>query len=113
VAREVFERIIDDLDGSEGAETVRIGWQGEWREIDLGDKNLIALSKGFDRFWEVARPVRASNGQGRSGRRAGGSTNGRDPKAIRAWAAANGVDVPARGRIPGKVEERYNAAAGK
>jgi hypothetical protein len=112
VAREVFERITDDLDGSEGAETVRIGWQGEWREIDLGEKNLSALSRGFDRFWEAARPVRASNGSSRRGGGASRSTNGRDPKVIRAWALQNGIDVPARGRIPASLEGKYNAAAG-
>jgi len=113
VAREVFERITDDLDGSEDAQTVRIGWQGEWREIDLGEKNLGALSRGFDRFWEAARPVRASNGSGRRTRGAGRSTNARDPKLIRVWAEENGIKVPARGRIPGSIEEKYNAAVGK
>jgi hypothetical protein len=112
VAREVFERITDDLDGSEDAQTVRIGWQGEWRVIDLGEKNLSALSKGFDRFWEAARPVRSSNGSGRRARGASRSTNGRDPKAIRVWAEENGIKVPARGRIPGNIEEQYNAAVG-
>jgi nucleoid-associated protein Lsr2 len=110
VAKEVFERITDDLDGSEDAQTVRIGWQGEWREIDLGEKNLSALSRGFDRFWEAARPVRTSNGSGRRTRR---STNGRDPRAIRVWAEENGIRVPARGRIPGNIEDQYNAAVGR
>ena len=113
MAREVFERITDDLDGSEGAQTVRIGWQGEWREIDLGEKNLGALSRGFDRFWEAARPVRSTNGSARRARSAGRVTSGRDPKAIRVWAEENGIHVPARGRIPGNVEEKYNAAMGK
>ena len=28
----MVEVLVDDLDGSEGADTVRIGWNGEWRE---------------------------------------------------------------------------------
>ena len=36
---------------------------------------------------------------------------GRDPKAIRAWAVANGIEVPARGRIPAGVERQYNEAS--
>src|SRR3954447_25368283 len=101
MAREVFERITDDLDGSEGAQTVRIGWQGEWREIDLGERNLSALSKGFDRFWEAARPVRGTATAGVRPRRSrrSGSSSGRDPRAIRVWAQENGIAVPARGRI--------------
>src|SRR3954465_1034409 len=113
VAREVFERITDDLDGSEDAITVRIGWQGEWREIDLAERNLAVLSRGFDRFWEAARPLRSANGSGRSTRGAGRSSTGRDPRAIRVWAAENGIPVPARGRIPGEIEAKYNAAVGK
>jgi len=35
---------------------------------------------------------------------------GRDPKAIRAWARENRIAVPARGRIPGDVERRFNEA---
>jgi hypothetical protein len=35
---------------------------------------------------------------------------GHDPKVIRTWAIANGVAVPARGRIPTSVEQQYNEA---
>jgi hypothetical protein len=112
MAREVYERISDDLDGSEDAQTVRIGWQGEWREIDLGEKNLAALARGFDRFWEAARPSR--NGHSAAGSRNGTRGRGdRDPKAIRVWAQQNGIAVPARGRIPGAIEEQYRQAGGR
>jgi hypothetical protein len=33
-----------------------------------------------------------------------------DSQAIRAWAAEAGIDCPARGRIPGRVRELYEAA---
>lgn len=33
-----------------------------------------------------------------------------DPKAVRAWAADQGIDVPAKGRIPADVNEAYQAA---
>jgi hypothetical protein len=36
--------------------------------------------------------------------------SGYDPKAVRAWAASNGIELPARGRIPALVLERYRAA---
>lgn len=114
MARTVIERVTDDFDGTEGATTVRIGWQGEWREIDLGDKNMAALSKAFDRYWDAARRVRdEAPGRGARRGRMGAATNqGRDPKAIRAWAAIHSIPVPARGRIPGHVVDQYIQAGG-
>src|SRR4051794_37259282 len=106
MAREVIERITDDLDGAEEAQTVQIGWQGEWREIDLGERNLAAFAKGFDRYWEAARPVRARSTSARAGRTSR-SSGKRDPRAIRVWAHENGVNVPSRGRIPASVEQQY------
>ena len=118
MAKETVEVLVDDLDGSEGVETVRLGWNGEWRELDLSRKNLASLSRAVDRYWNVSRPV-SRNGQSsnrrpseptKSVRRAGAK---RDPKMIRAWAVNNGIAVPTRGRIPGDVERQYNDANGR
>jgi hypothetical protein len=117
MAKATVEVLVDDLDGSEGVETVRLGWNGEWRELDLSKRNLASLSRAVDRYWNASRPV-SRNGQSssrrpseptRSSRRA---TVKRDPKMIRAWAVDNGIPVPTRGRIPGDVERRYNDANG-
>ena len=115
MAKTMVEVLVDDLDGSEGAETVRIGWNGEWRELELSKKNLSALSRAFDRYWDVSRSVSPDghpSGRRRSTRamstRPAKAT--RDPKVIRAWAIDNGIAVPARGRIPGDVERQYNVA---
>ena len=62
MAKATVEVLIDDLDGSEGAETVRLGWNGDWRELELSKKNLAALSKALDKYWQVGRAVSA-NGQ--------------------------------------------------
>ncbi len=35
MAKATVETLVDDLDGSQAFETVRIGWNGDWREIDL------------------------------------------------------------------------------
>jgi hypothetical protein len=116
-AKATVDVLVDDLDGSEGVETVRIGWNGDWRELDLSKKNLASLSKALDKFWNVSRAVSAD---GRSSRRRANTTPSsrsakarRDPKLIRAWATDNGISVPARGRIPGDVERRYNEANGR
>jgi nucleoid-associated protein Lsr2 len=116
MAKVTVEVLVDDLDGSEGAETVRLGWNGDWREIDLSKKNRASLSRALDRYWNAARPVA---GERQSSRRRGSirttssrstNTSKRDPKVIRAWATEHGIAVPARGRIPGEVEQRYNLA---
>jgi nucleoid-associated protein Lsr2 len=117
MAKATVNVLVDDLDGSEAVATVRIGWNGDWRELDLSTKNLASLSKAFDTYWNVSRPVSTN---GRSSRRRPTTTSssrspkaGRDPKLIRAWATDNGISVPARGRIPGDVERRYNEAIGR
>jgi hypothetical protein len=114
MAKSTREVLVDDLDGSEGAETVRIGWNGDWRELELSKRNLASLSRTLDRYWNVGRPV---SGRGRSRRPSRARTTSsrsttakRDPKLIRAWARENGITVPARGRIPGDVERQYNAS---
>jgi hypothetical protein len=113
MAKVTVEVLVDDLDGSEGAETVGLGWNGAWREIDLSKRNRASLSRALDRYWNAARPVPADRP---SKRRAGSMASSRtsrakrDPKVIRAWATDNGIAVPARGRIPSEVEQQYNEA---
>jgi hypothetical protein len=109
------EVLVDDLDGSEGAETLRLGWNGGWREIDLSKRNRASLSRALDKYWSAARPVtggRQSSRRRRASRTSlSRSTNAnRDPKMIRAWATEHGIAVPARGRIPSDVERQFNEA---
>jgi hypothetical protein len=116
MAKATVDVLVDDLDGSEAVETVRIGWNGDWRELDLSKRNLASLSKVLDKYWDVSRPVSAGT-RSRSRRPSATSSSRsgrarRDPKRIRAWATDNGISVPARGRIPGDVERRYNEANG-
>jgi nucleoid-associated protein Lsr2 len=119
MAKATVERLIDDLDGSEGAETITLGWNGDWRELDLSKRNLASLSRTLDRYWDVGRPVAGNRRPtARRSRPKKASTSRsakakRDPKVIRAWATENGIAVPARGRIPGDVERQYNEAAGR
>jgi len=118
MAKATVEVLVDDLDGSEGAETVRLGWNGDWRELELSKKNLASLSRALDRYWNAARPAAGDGPSGRRRRpRRTTSTRStkatRDPKVIRAWATENGIAVPTRGRIPGDVERQYNDASGR
>jgi hypothetical protein len=118
MAKEVIEKLTDDLDGSEADHTVLIGWEGEWREIELSQKNIDVLAKVFDRYWEAARKHQngATTARGRRRHAVQQQRRGErdfDIAQLREWAARNGVAVPQRGRIPGAVVEQYKAAGGR
>lgn len=46
---------VDDLDQSEGAETIRFAYKGQAYEIDLGEKNRDKLEKALKPFIDAAR----------------------------------------------------------
>jgi hypothetical protein len=84
---------IDDLDQTEGAETVTFALEGKQCEIDLGEKNAARLRSALQEFIAAARPVErrpvSTSSQQPARRRSGGS--GRDDiHEIRQWAEANG-----------------------
>jgi hypothetical protein len=104
----------DDLDGSEASETVTFTLDGKQYELDLNEKNAAKFRQVFDRYIGAARKVGSSTGR-RAGRttaavRTTTSTSDVDPKAVRAWAASNGIELSTRGRIPGHVVEQYRSA---
>lgn len=97
--------LVDDLDGTEAAETVAFTLDGTAYEIDLSEKNAAKIRKGLDPYVSAARRV-SRNGTAR--RR---STPAGPPAAdVRAWAQSNGYEVPERGRIPAEVREAYAAS---
>jgi len=116
VAREVTEKLIDDLDGGDAAETVTFGLDGATYEIDLSKKNAAVFRKSLALYLSAAR--RSSTSARSARRKVAPSTNGSKPKRdfdivqLREWAGANKVAVPARGRIPNLVVEQYRQAGG-
>ena len=116
MAQKTIINLIDDIDGSEAIETVVFGLDGATYEIDLNDVHAADLREVLAPFISVARRV----GQRSSGRSTGASsrrdkpantaTDGVDPKAVRAWAVENGVEVNPRGRIKADVVEAYETA---
>ncbi len=117
MAEETITRLIDDVDGGEATQKVVLGLNGEWRGIDLNDKNHAALMKSLERFWEAASPVRASAAAPPSSRRSRASgrssaERGYDIGMLREWAAETGTSIPARGRIAGSTVEQFQAALG-
>jgi Lsr2 len=99
--------VSDDLDGSEGAETVSFGFDGVGYEIDLGEKNRAKFEKAFAPYVQHGRRVT----QQRSRRSGAASTRSRaDLSAVRGWAKEQGMHVSERGRISSEVMEKYAAA---
>lgn len=104
--------LVDDIDGSEATETVAFGVDGTTYEIDLNDVHAEDLREVLAPFVSVARKVSGSSTRRRPTANAPRqrSSGDIDPKAVRAWAEANGVAVSPRGRIKADVLEQYQAA---
>jgi len=114
----MIEKFVDDLDGGQAAETVSFALDGTSYEIDLSKKNATAFRKALDRYVSAARRQGGSRSAPR--RRKTKATGAAampkrnfDLAQLREWAGANGVTVPARGRIPQAVVEQYKAAGGR
>jgi Lsr2 len=116
MAKQVITLLTDDLDGGEADRTVEFGLDGVNYTIDLSEKNAGKLRKALDPYLSVATRVGRGGGGGgdsRAARRAAPAPTGRASRdqnqAIREWAAKNGYEVSARGRIPSSVVEAYHA----
>ena len=98
--------ITDDLDGSEGADTVAFGFDGVSYEIDLGKANRARLEQSLAPFLAAGRRT-----AGRSGRRSGSrrAAHSADLAAVRSWAREAGLNISERGRISAAVMKQYEA----
>jgi hypothetical protein len=115
MARRTVVELVDDLDNKpikqgEG-ETVAFGLEKVEYTIDLSKANAEKLRKAMAPYINAARTV-GGKGGGRGRRRGAASRASRDydPKAVRKWAESNGIEIPARGRIPASVVEQFHAA---
>jgi len=106
MSRNVSVVITDDLDGAEGADTVRFALDGVNYEIDLSDANRARLEGDLAPFITAARrPSR--DGRRRAGRSGAASV---DRAAVRAWAREAGLNISERGRISAEIIRQYEAA---
>ena len=108
VAQKVETWLVDDLDGSVAAETVRFSLDGREFEIDLSRDNAGRLRDALARYVGAARRA----GTGRRpivptvGRRA---PMDRDRAAeVREWARGEGFKVSDKGRIASDILEAYD-----
>ena len=107
MARRTITMLVDDLDGSEGAETVSFAVDGVSYEIDLNESNAARLRDDFAVWTAHATRV---GGRKRTSSASSSSSGKEDLDAIRAWARDNGFQVADRGRISAKVKEAYAKA---
>ena len=81
--------VVDDLDGSEGATTIRIAFGDEVIDIDLTEGNRAKYRKMLEPLFAAGREVV----------RKGGGADSETTKA-RAWLQQHGHKVGEKGRIP-------------
>lgn len=100
MAQRVTVTLEDDVDGSPAEEQVSFALEGAEYEIDLSAKNAEALRTALAPWVGHARKIARRKSTK-------GSSNGATAGEIREWAAANGVEVNARGRVPADVREAF------
>jgi len=104
MAQRIETILLDDLDGSEAAETISFGLGNASYEVDLSEEHAFALRSALEPYITAGRKVTAGV------KVQGPRTDKSVTKAIRAWAVANNWDLKSRGRIPHEVVEAYHTA---
>lgn len=105
MAKKTVEKFYSDLSGDEidtPAPTVSFTFDGIGYQVDLTETERKAFADAVAPYIAVGR--RAGSGRARS---TSASSSGVDAKAVRAWAQEQGLDVPARGRVPASLVEAY------
>src|SRR5690242_20295053 len=98
MAKETVTRLIDDLDGTPAATTIRLGLEGVEVDLDLNNKNENTLRTLLNPYLEVARRVRTDSGRRGQGSAPRNTDKDRN-REIRQWSLDSGVELPSRGRI--------------
>ena len=106
MAQRMITTLVDDIDGTEAAETIKFALDGQSFEIDLSEKNAEALRQTLGYWTQRAR----TSGRPPLTRRRLATVGTSRNAEIRAWAHSNGYDVPARGRIPQRIAAAFDAA---
>lgn len=113
MAKKVEVHLVDDLDGSEAANTVSFALDGRNYEIDLSTDNANRLRGSLTEFIEAARRAgnpaapRATRRDRSAEPQPTGPSKRERTAAIRTWARERGHAVAERGRIPHTIVEAY------
>lgn len=108
--RKTIVTLVDDLDGTDACETLQFGIDGVTYELDLSQKNAASLRQALAPWSGKARRVGSGTRPPRAKRTELPAVGPSRSALVRAWAATNGHQVPARGRIPAAVAAAYNDA---
>ncbi|MFJ5050234.1 Lsr2 family protein [Streptomyces sp. NPDC098077] len=111
MAQRVVVTLSDDIDGGTAAETVTFALDGKTYEIDLNPANAKKLRKALAPYVAAGRKQTNASKHGRTPTAYHHTSLAPDPAAVRAWARSHRMEVPARGRIPKKVYEAFDAAS--
>jgi len=111
MAQNVTVVLIDDIDQSEAAETVRFGVDGTAYEIDLSARHASQLRSMIGRYIKVARRTQSVPARARQKPRSRPRTqmDREQSRRIRSWAMERGLLASPRGRIPQHVADEYEA----
>lgn len=118
MARRVIEELLDDLEPEYAAdETVQFGLDGVTYEIDLASDNSARLRELLAPYIHAGRRVGGGGGGRKSRRNAPAPRPAKDdgqpdPKAVRAWAEEQGIEVKGRGRVPASLVAQFQEAHG-
>jgi hypothetical protein len=120
MAQKVQIDLISDLALAEDPEsqapahvTRRFSVDGADFEIDLSDGESEGFDKAIAPYREAARLLGRGGkprGQGRATPRAAKDKPAVDTTAVRGWARDQGIQIKDRGRVPGDVVAKYEAA---
>lgn len=115
MVKKVTVTLVDDIDNVPADETVSVGLDGTWFEIDLSASNAAELRKVMDQWIVHARKVttRSTNGgqAGASTPRTRGAADRARSAAIREWARTAGYEISARGRISSDIVKAYEESS--
>lgn len=100
--------VESDLSGEADAATVTFGIAGTWFEIDLTEQEQAEFFAQLKTYQDAARKATTAPGR----RRHVPETTPAQREEIRAWAAAQGLEVAQRGRIPKNVIAAWEAEHG-
>jgi Lsr2 len=110
MAQKTTVQLVDDITGEtieDGkGRTIKFSVDGADYEIDLAEKQADKFAQALDTYVTHARKV-GGRRVASTAARGGKPSRDYDPKAVRAWAQSNSVDLPARGRIPADVIQRF------
>lgn len=102
--------LVDDMDGSEAAETVTFELGSQRYEIDLTAEHAAILRGIFGPYIEAARRLASSTPRPTRTDRRGSRAGDVEPAAVRQWATENGLHVSPRGRLPQDLVKRFAEA---